>query len=515
MTRLTVAEMVAWEDRYPAKQNNGLITQMKDWVSGEEVTCQHDALNRLVSAETTGAGWGQTYGYDGFGNLVAQTVTKGTAPSLAVVVDPATNRLVGASYDANGNLLWSGYSYDVENRLLAAPWEEYAYDGNHRRVWKRKRIAEDEYRQEVYFYGVGGERLGTYRLVRHGAALAFETVADNLYFNGRLIRSGREVVAVDRLGSVRWRRNLDTGAEQRFDYWPYGQEKPQATVQEREKFGTYYRDATGLDYADQRYYVSHWGRFLTADPFVTATALRNPTRGWNRYAYVEGDPVNFWGPAGLFIAVPGSGDPPPPSVPWNLHIFPTLQDFVGAPGALLMLPAFWAGEDGGASMPTAEERLLEASLRRLVDRPDEECARAIGAQDAATARAALRINIGFADLGSLRVITASDGRVVRAQSDPPVAQYRPGVLGIGRAVRLNTRVNWLDPDRTLAVDQNGGVVAFPLLTAKARQLEIASMTAGEFPDLTLLHELSHRFGLRHPDTDSRALDQEIWRECFQ
>jgi RHS repeat-associated protein len=179
--------------------------------------------------------------------------------------------------------------------------EAYTQDGNNARAWKWKQAGESQCRQEVYFYAPGGERLGTYRLARQGAALVFETVADNLYFNGRLIRSGREVVAVDRLGSVRWRRNLDTGAEQRFDYWPYGQEKPQATAQEREKFGTYYRDATGLDYADQRYYISHWGRFLTADPFVTATALRNPTRGWNRYAYVEGDPVNHGDPRGLCV----------------------------------------------------------------------------------------------------------------------------------------------------------------------------------------------------------------------
>jgi hypothetical protein len=33
-----------------------------------------------------------------------------------VLADPATNRIVGASYDANGNLLGGGYSYDVENR---------------------------------------------------------------------------------------------------------------------------------------------------------------------------------------------------------------------------------------------------------------------------------------------------------------------------------------------------------------------------------------------------------------
>jgi YD repeat-containing protein len=30
-------------------------------------------LNRLISAQTTGPEWGQSFGYDGFGNLLSQT----------------------------------------------------------------------------------------------------------------------------------------------------------------------------------------------------------------------------------------------------------------------------------------------------------------------------------------------------------------------------------------------------------------------------------------------------------
>jgi YD repeat-containing protein len=73
---------------------------------GEEVTYQYDTLNRLISAQTTGPDWGQSFGYDGFGNLLSQTVTKGSAPSLSVTVNPATNRITnsGTSYDAKGNL---------------------------------------------------------------------------------------------------------------------------------------------------------------------------------------------------------------------------------------------------------------------------------------------------------------------------------------------------------------------------------------------------------------------------
>ncbi len=46
------------EYRYSATQNDGKLTQMKNWISGEEVTYQYDSLQRLVSAVTTGREWG-------------------------------------------------------------------------------------------------------------------------------------------------------------------------------------------------------------------------------------------------------------------------------------------------------------------------------------------------------------------------------------------------------------------------------------------------------------------------
>ena len=60
---------------YTAGQNNGRITQQIDHVGGEQVTYQYDQLNRLSHAETLDNSWGLSYGYDGFGNLTAKTVT--------------------------------------------------------------------------------------------------------------------------------------------------------------------------------------------------------------------------------------------------------------------------------------------------------------------------------------------------------------------------------------------------------------------------------------------------------
>ena len=95
------------------------------------------------------------------------------------------------------------------------------------------------------------------------------------------------------MGSVRF----GTGTSANLTYYPYGEEYT-AGSDDAEKFGTYFRDSTsGLDYAQNRYYNSILGRFMTADP-SRSNALTDPGQ-WNRYAYVGNDPVNFYDPHGL------------------------------------------------------------------------------------------------------------------------------------------------------------------------------------------------------------------------
>jgi len=88
-------------------------------------------------------------------------------------------------------------------------------------------------------------------------------------------------------------------------YFPWGEERT-TTTQNRDKFATYHRDSTGLDYALNRYYSSSHGRFLTPDPYNSPDALANPQE-WNRYPYVAGDPVNNIDPSGEFIVPVFSG----------------------------------------------------------------------------------------------------------------------------------------------------------------------------------------------------------------
>jgi RHS repeat-associated protein len=303
--------------RYTAGSNSGKIASQYDVRSGEEIVYQYDALNRLASAVTTDNAsvpqWGQGFSYDGFGNLTGKTVLKGSAPVLSVGVDAATNRLMGYSYDANGNQLSSGtqtLAYDYENRITSTASGNagamYGYDPDNRRVytvdWTYNGGTEvTSYLNEtVYFFGVDGRRMGSYLVQASpgnppysGPSMSFVVASARAYFGGKLITGDSGTVAEDRLGSV-------------GKYYPYGEVRGSVAA----SFATYTRDAGGLDYAGARYYHSGLGRFMSADPYTASGGPGDPG-SWNRYAYVQQDPINLIDPTGLYAEYPSGGDDQP------------------------------------------------------------------------------------------------------------------------------------------------------------------------------------------------------------
>jgi RHS repeat-associated protein len=222
--------------------------------------------------------------------LTNQTVTKGTAPSLNVSYNPATNRQTGDCADANGNLnsapncyLQAMY-YDVENRVVrnggsTLAWA-YSYAPGNKRVWRGAWDGNGTQTvDEVTFWGVNGQKLTTYALQLDSGQFIATPTGNNYYFGGKLIKNATGYVTPDRLGSL-------------GKYFPYGQERPSATTDGKEKFATYFRDSeTGLDYAQNRYHQPGMGRFMTADPYQASAGPGDPG-SWNRYAYTRGDPVN-------------------------------------------------------------------------------------------------------------------------------------------------------------------------------------------------------------------------------
>src|ERR1044071_1385886 len=130
------------------------ITNYKD--QNRNQTFTYDALNRLTSAQNAGTNcatmvlqnkteyWGNSYGYDAWGNLLQKNVTKCGAEGLTVTAD--AHNWIHASgtdyqYDAAGNMTYDAtaslsYTFDQENRLTGAAGYTYTYDGDGNRVRK-------------------------------------------------------------------------------------------------------------------------------------------------------------------------------------------------------------------------------------------------------------------------------------------------------------------------------------------------------------------------------------------
>jgi RHS repeat-associated protein len=304
---------------YPAGANSGRISESKDWMrldgngNPEDVLYTYDSLQRLILAQTadTGPQWGNAYAYDGFGNLLMKTVTKGAAPMMSAAYDPPTNQPVSTHfdpqdplnplrYDANGNApigVW-----DVENHLVSQTLDGQAltwtYDAAGKRI-RRYRVVNGQPEWTFWMYDVGGRQILQVRCANGSCA----TAGANIYFGGRLIAatdpSGRLLASTDRLGSVRAVNTNGTWSAPSF--FPYGEEKTPVAADGVVKFATYTRDSTlsNQDYADQRYYSNLAGRFYSPDPSALNVDLANPA-SWNGYSYVGGDPVNGTDASGLF-----------------------------------------------------------------------------------------------------------------------------------------------------------------------------------------------------------------------
>jgi RHS repeat-associated protein len=164
---------------------------------------------------------------------------------------------------------------------------------------------------EFYFYGVTGQKLMTAMISYSPAGsgnLYWSPLSYNnkyyYYFGKKLIVANGSYVVTDRLGSVRASSAYGGGAPwTQMSYFPYGEERT-STPDGTEKFGTYYRDGVGQDYAEQRYYNNGTGRFWSVDPGGIKTASPSTPTSWNRYAYTNGDPVNYIDRHGLIAQVP-------------------------------------------------------------------------------------------------------------------------------------------------------------------------------------------------------------------
>jgi len=164
----------------------------------------------------------------------------------------------------------------------------------------------------VNMYSASGQKLGAYTFQpttwEHGGfytpVIQVTLSSSDAYFGSR------RLAVLDQLGSA-----APTPGGLSATFYPWGEFRGSTNPQNTWSFATYWRDSsTGLDYANNRYYSSQYGRFMTPDPYRgTSGGPGDPNKpqSWNKYAYTTGDPVNWIDPQGLFQQGPSLMNTPP------------------------------------------------------------------------------------------------------------------------------------------------------------------------------------------------------------
>jgi hypothetical protein len=207
---------------YGAANNGNISSITNNLNTGRSQSFTYDNMNRLASAQsqaTTGADcWGDSYGYDRYGNLLTMTVTKCTAQNLSVSVD-GSNHIIGMNYDAAGNLTGDGtltYSWDGENRLKNTAGTSYTFDGDSLRLMKGT--------NDLYWYSAATCKHPLFGRSTSAGAYTDEFVHFNGQAVGYIDNTGGQTYHIvnDHLGSARVMTSATGVTKFDADYYPQG-----------------------------------------------------------------------------------------------------------------------------------------------------------------------------------------------------------------------------------------------------------------------------------------------------
>jgi RHS repeat-associated protein len=275
----------------------------------------YDNLNRITQAYTNGnspltTSWGETLTIDAWGNLTNKGPVSGKTNTENLNANPAStkNQLNGFCNDAAGNLVLNStcptgsftptYSYDIENRLTSTNGWTYVYDGDGKRVRKCNSCGTSAGGTLYWPSSVSDTVLET--------DLAGTRKYEYMFYNGQRIarRDGSNppyYYFSDHLKSTSVVTNNSGTVQDESDYFPYGGEMVLSNLAPQNyKFSGKERDSeSGLDYFGARHHSSNLGRFSQPDQkLFTSRHLAEPQK-WNKYAYVQNNPLLRVDPDGL------------------------------------------------------------------------------------------------------------------------------------------------------------------------------------------------------------------------
>jgi RHS repeat-associated protein len=296
----------------------------------------YDAHNRLAGGTIDGQGYGYTY--DAYGNLTSHT-RAGT--TVSICIDSRKNRMeepgsscpyleAHQSYFGNiETLQTTNYVYDAldmpihRNPEPVPPDHTYVYTADEERIWfinagggpppgdgKTGLTAWEG----LFLRDLDGTLLRQYSketatpFVPADAVYTapFSVSRDSIHRNGQLavIREPGGVLRhqhLDHLGTPRAISAGNGALVSTHKYSPYGKDLTGSSGNARQ-FTGHERDSHGageddnLDYMHARFYSLYVGRLLSVDPVGGNPAT---PQSWNRYAYVEGNPLAYLDPDGL------------------------------------------------------------------------------------------------------------------------------------------------------------------------------------------------------------------------
>ena len=289
-------------------------------ITGDNRTYGYDALGRLTTA--TGSWRASAYKYDALGNIREKTVGTRTL----VMTYNQTNRLTShtdsegptraLSYDIRGNVTWLGsqrFTYDFADqprKLLGDVTGDYTYDGNLKRV--KSVVTKNGVTKTIYnVYDASGTLV-------HVDETTDGRTTDYIGKIARIKTEGGVSTPIwihmDHLGSAQTMTSANGLVLCREQYTPYGTTltNPMSNGDQAGFTGHIKDSATGLNYMQARYYDPLIGRFLSIDPVGFSPGQ---PQMFNRFAYVNNDPVNNIDPDGkdkVFVQgglniVPGMG----------------------------------------------------------------------------------------------------------------------------------------------------------------------------------------------------------------
>jgi len=293
-------------------RNNGQIAQIESFVGTQKQWQQrfaYDSLNRLASTrefrgDNTQQSYLVNYDYDVFGNRYQKQAQNVGNPFSQIWVeagqiDQATNRFnTGVSYDAAGNVT-------IDSKFRS---RQLQYDAKDR----QKQSANLDLSGAVdSVYDAAGQRVAT----QVGGSLTNVLVYDSsgklvAEYNATPANNGTQYVFGDHQNTPRTITDTQGQMVSRHDYLPFGEELGAVgmrasvpgyggTDTTRQKYaGMETDEATGMAHTLWRKYDSYSGRWTSPDPYGGSMMFADP-QTFNRYTYVNNDPVNQTDPTGL------------------------------------------------------------------------------------------------------------------------------------------------------------------------------------------------------------------------